>query len=57
MDTHVLSWLHPERLDLLYPNGIPCETKEDKRYKKLIESGVARTKKALNFAREHVVLL
>lgn len=44
LDTQLFCWLHPERIGVLYPQGLP------KRYKK----GVQRAKEALAKAREVV---
>lgn len=47
LDTNILSWFNPYRIDVLYPEGLPTE----------YEEGVNRAKTALDFARQNVVML
>lgn len=44
LDTYNLTWLNPERIDILYPEGLPAEYRE----------GVERARAALNKARAAV---
>jgi RimJ/RimL family protein N-acetyltransferase len=47
LDLQHLTWLHPERIGVLYPEGLPCE----------LEEGVKRAQIALDKARKEVVIL
>jgi RimJ/RimL family protein N-acetyltransferase len=49
-DTYVLSWLNPERINLLYPEGIKDKGKK-------FHCGIERAQAALNKARKMVVKL